>query len=108
MKFPAYLLIVFGLLLNAAAFADEDPALAKAKTIINGTCVSCHGIDGVSIAEQWPSLAGQKAAYLEKQLLTFRDRNGNRDYQVMMNMVGGLDDATIKALAKYYSSLPQP
>ena len=45
-------------------------------------CVACHGIDGNSINPEWPSLAGQHAQYIEKQLQSFQ--NGQRD-NILMN-----------------------
>ncbi|MCT8962818.1 cytochrome c [Pseudomonas veronii] len=106
MKSPACLFLVLALSLSGAAYAEQDAAWGKAKKIVNATCISCHGADGVSAAANWPHLAGQKAAYLEKQMIAFRD--GTRKNPVMMNMIGGLDDDTIKALARYYASQPQP
>jgi cytochrome c553 len=49
----------------------------------------------------WPSLAGQGAAYLEKQLRDFR--SGERKNDQMSPMAAGLSDQDIADLAAHYS-----
>lgn len=66
-----------------------------------GTCVACHGDNGVSTNAEWPSLAGQKKTYLVDQLTAFRD--GDRSNPLMAPMIANLSDADIQALAGYYS-----
>lgn len=67
-------------------------------------CASCHGPAGVSPMDMWPNLAGQKTAYLAKQIKDFRD--GVRKDSVMNSVAIGLSDADIDNLAAYYNSLP--
>lgn len=67
-------------------------------------CSSCHGAAGVSTMDMWPNLAGQKTAYLAKQIKAFRD--GVRKDSVMNSISIGLSDADIDNLAAYYNSLP--
>ena len=38
-----------------------------------GTCLACHGVNGNSTNPEWPTLAGQNAAYIERQLHLFHD-----------------------------------
>jgi cytochrome c553 len=74
-------------------------------------CAACHGGDGQSTAEIFPSLAGQQKDYLVTQVTAFRDRaRGDRDARAYMwGMATGLDDATIDQLATYYAALrPSP
>ena len=52
------------------AFAAGDAADGKAKA---ATCAGCHGAAGVSANPLWPNLAGQKDAYMVKQMKAFRD-----------------------------------
>ena len=94
----ATLLIVC--LTGTAAFAG-DMAAGKSKS---ATCSSCHGGNGISSMDLWPNLAGQKAAYLAKQLRAFRD--GTRNDAVMAGMAKALSDTDIEDLAAYYASLP--
>ena len=74
--------------------------VAKAKT---ATCVACHGANGISNNTLWPSLAGQKQLYLQKQLELYRD--GVRNDPLMSSMVKQLSDQEIKTLAEFYSGL---
>ena len=62
------LAIATTLLLAAPAFAG-DAAAGKAKAAM---CAACHGANGISIAPMYPNLAGQKEAYLVKQLKDFK------------------------------------
>lgn len=85
---------------SPAAFAAGDPKAGEAKST---ACHACHGSDGVSIAEVWPNLAGQKKGYLEKQIKAFRD--GTRKDPTMPIYVKGLTDQDIADIAAFYSSL---
>lgn len=93
----ARLLIAGTALAASAAFAAGDPAKAIGKL---GTCVACHGADGIGKAPQYPNLQGQKAAYLEKQLRAFR--SGARKDSNMNAMARPLSDADIANLAAYF------
>lgn len=93
-----FLLIMTGCFALQAAAADIQAGKQKA-----ATCNGCHGADGNSNNPQWPSLAGQQAAYLSKQLKAFRD--GSRKNPVMQGMAGKLTDADIDNLAAYFASL---
>ena len=77
-----------------------DVAAGKAKAAV---CGACHGPAGVSAVAIFPNLAGQKAAYLEKQLKAFRD--GSRKDPSMAGQSKTLTDADIANLAAYYASL---
>ncbi|GAB6070694.1 hypothetical protein JCM30760_17910 [Thiomicrorhabdus hydrogeniphila] len=86
-----------GLLLSANAQAADPAAPAKA-----AMCIGCHGDQGNSVVPNFPKLAGQHAAYLEKALKDFRD--GFRKDATMSTFAKGLSDSEIKELAGYYSS----
>ncbi len=101
MKKSAIVLLA-GVLLSAGMTvqAGGDAAAGKAKAV---TCAGCHGAKGVSSNPLWPNLAGQKDAYLVKQMKAFRD--GGRKEPMMAPMVKGLSDSDIENLAAYYSGL---
>jgi cytochrome c553 len=80
------------------AFAG-DAAAGKAKS---ATCAGCHGATGHSAVPTYPNLAGQKEAYLVKQLKAFKD--GSRKDPTMNAMAAPLSDADMENLAAYYSS----
>ena len=95
--------IILSLGLAAAAGmaqAGGDAAAGKAKA---GTCAGCHGAAGISANPVWPNLAGQKDAYLIKQMKDFK--NGTRKDPMMSPMAKPLSDADIANLAAYYSGL---
>ena len=70
-------------------------------------CVACHGVAGKGIAQAaFPSVAGQNADYLKKQLTLFRDGSrGNDNNKIMRNIAIKLSDSDIDDLVKYMSSL---
>jgi len=77
-------------------------------------CIACHGAAGQgNTALGAPALAGQGAAYLERQLKHFKTgiRGADpRDTQgaQMKAMASALDDAAIALIASYLSALPRP
>lgn len=83
------------------AQAAGDAAAGKAKS---ASCAGCHGADGNSVNPEWPSLAGQGAGYLVKQLHDFK--GGKRENATMAPMAAPLTDEDIQDLAAYYSSQP--
>lgn len=93
--FATILILIFALPAMAG-----DAAAGKAKSAI---CMACHGAAGISPNELWPNLAGQKEAYLAKQITAFRD--GTRVDLLMAPMVKPLSDTDIENLAAYFSSL---
>jgi cytochrome c553 len=86
--------------LAAAAQAAGDPA--KAQAIVAQVCAACHGVDGNSLLPANPSLAGQHADYLYKQLVEFK--SGARVNAIMTGMVANLSPDDMHNLAAYYSS----
>lgn len=68
-----------------------------------GTCVACHGQNGISLSPGWPSLAGQHEDYLEHSLNQYRD--GSRQDPVMSPLVADMSDETIAQLAAYFAAL---
>ncbi len=94
------LLAASALTVSATAMAGGDAAAGKAKA---ATCAGCHGAKGISLAPIYPNLAGQKEAYLVKQLKAFKD--GSRKDPTMNAMAKPLSDADMANVAAYFSSL---
>lgn len=92
-------LVLSGLVTFGAKAADVEAGKAK-----SAICAGCHGADGNSSNPAWPSLAGQHATYLYKQLVDFK--KGRRVNAQMTGMVAALTEADMKNLAAYYESLP--
>ncbi len=84
---------------SGSAFANGDAVAGQSRAAL---CGACHGATGVSPSDAWPSLAGQKSAYLVKQLKAFRD--GTRKDPMMEPMAKSLSDADIDNLAAYFST----
>lgn len=66
-------------------------------------CTMCHGVRGVTTADI-PSLAGEDAASVYKQLKDFQ--SGARASAVMRPLVMDLNDQDFRDLAAFYASLP--
>lgn len=88
--------------LPMAALAD-DPA-ARAEEIVQGKCFICHGAEGESSSPAFPRLAGQNAAYVQRQLSDYK--SGRRKSTTMQPMVEDLTEADFKALGAYFASRP--
>jgi cytochrome c553 len=65
------------------------------------TCSACHGATGISVSDEIPNLAGQKAAYLAGQLRAFKD--GTRQNDLMNAVAAQLQAEEIEALATFFS-----
>ncbi len=81
------------------AFA-ADAAAGKAKA---ATCAGCHGANGISTLPTYPNLAGQKDAYLLKQMKAFKD--GSRKDPTMNAMSAALSDADMANIAAFYAGM---
>jgi len=68
---------------------------------VRARCVSCHGMQGKTVNDQWPNISGQKMGYLQKQLKAFRD--GSRHSEVMAVIVKDFTDQQIEDVSEYYS-----
>jgi cytochrome c553 len=91
----------------------EDPELAQVGRFIflrgnpfSGVpaCSACHG-PGAQGSAALPRLAGQHAAYTERQLRQFNQRERTNDNTVMHNIASKLTELETKAVASYLSGL---
>jgi cytochrome c553 len=67
-------------------------------------CLACHGLDGNSVTEGIPSIAGQPKLFIETQLVLIREEL--RPAPQMLPIVKGMKDAEITRLAEHFSNLP--
>ncbi len=107
MKFSAALLCI-GFGLAGTAGAEEA---AAAGTAVTGTaeagaskaavCTACHGVNGNSVNPEWPSLAGQNAAYIREQLEMMKAKKRNNP--VMQAIVDPLSEQDFADLGAYFA-----
>lgn len=77
--------------------ADLDAGKNK-----SAVCQGCHGKNGQSQSAQFPSLAGQRALYIENQLKAFQ--SGRRINPLMQSMTANLSKQDIKNIAAFFAS----
>ncbi len=77
-----------------------DAAAGKAKA---ASCNGCHGANGISAVPTYPNLAGQKEAYLVKQMKAFKDKS--RKDPTMNAMAAPLSDADMENIAAFYAGM---
>ncbi|MGI9277917.1 MAG: c-type cytochrome [Endozoicomonas sp.] len=97
------LTLVVSLGVTGLAFAKGDATAGKAKV---ATCTACHGPTGVSMAPNYPHLAGQGERYLVKQMTEIQA--GNRSVPEMIPFVGKLTKQDIEDIAAFYASQSAP
>ncbi len=71
-------------------------------------CGLCHGLDGVSAMAKFPKLAGQHAAYIEKQFRDFHAGTRGNDGGQMQVITTEVDPETLGEIANYFARLPAP
>lgn len=97
-----------------AAADDLRPIYATALDVADGrrlaeaSCARCHGPDGISSTPGVPHLAGQRAAYLYRELRAYQ--SGARGDDNMNGMVKFLSSDALVQVSAFYASLdpPQP
>lgn len=85
---------------SASVLAAGDAAAGKTKSAM---CMGCHGVDGNSPSAAFPSIAGQHAGYLEKQLADFKAAT-HRNNPTMLGMVAALSTQDMADLAAFYAA----
>lgn len=106
MKKLALALSVVVAAISSPAIAEGNAEAGKTKIIV---CSACHGMDGNSLIDMYPKLAGQHATYLQKQLHDFRSaaQTGGKDGRVdpiMGGMSIALSDQDILDISTYFTS----
>lgn len=94
---------------SSAVLAQGDAEAGKAKSAV---CAACHGVDGNSALDMNPTIAGQHAGYLAKQLSEFKlasETGGSegRNNAIMNAQAAGLTEQDILDLAAYFASQEQ-
>jgi cytochrome c553 len=97
------MVFILALCTNLLAHAAANLLVGQEKSTV---CAACHGTKGVSINPQWPSLAGQHAGYLIKQLLDFK--RPTRPSAVMTPLVANLTEQDMQDIAAFYNNQTLP
>jgi cytochrome c553 len=95
MKLRLLIILAASLVTIGAGNADSG----KGKV---ATCVACHGQDGNSMVGLWPSLAGQNANYLVRQLQHIK--SGKRSIAVMAGLLDNFSKEDLDDIAAFYAS----
>ena len=101
MRASSLFVVAAGFLLCGAAQADG------AKLFQEKTCWSCHGKDGKkTILPAYPKIAGQNAAYAERQMLDIKSgTRANGNSAAMKAVMDLVTEDEIKELAAYIASM---
>ncbi|WED21166.1 cytochrome c [Vibrio sp. JC009] len=99
--------LALGALIGVTVFSGSalagDPAAGKSKSMI---CGACHGSNGVSSIDGYPSLKGQNEKYLVNALKAYKSKQRSGGQSALMQPQAAiLSDQDIENLAAYYSSL---
>lgn len=113
MKLVSSTMVLTLLALSNQIFAETAPETVKTKgdaakgqQIATQVCAGCHNADGNSVIPTNPSLAGQHAEYITKQLESFKSKDGKpaeRENPIMGAMVIPLSAEDMKNLGAYYA-----
>jgi cytochrome c553 len=76
--------------------------IGKAPEKVASLCVACHGLNGIGVTADYPTLAGQHEDYLAQALKEYR--KGDRKNAVMATFVTTLSDEDVKQIAEYYAA----
>ena len=92
------LLLAVGAAPMALAAGSAESGAPKATV-----CTACHGANGNSTNQQWPTLAGQNAAYIESQLQHFHDKTRVDPSGVMPPQAAALSKQDMEDIGAYFS-----
>ena len=77
--------------------------VADGKRLAEATCSNCHGAEGISAIAEVPNLAGQRSAYLYRELRAYK--SGARGNDAMNGTVKFLSNDAFVNVAAFYASL---
>ncbi|MGF1727494.1 c-type cytochrome [Photobacterium nomapromontoriensis] len=92
-------------LFSHVGIADEPTQfeIGKEKAKV---CMTCHGVDGISVIDPYPNLRGQRASYLVSALKDYKARDRTSGLAILMQQQADtLTEQDMKDIAHYYSML---
>ncbi|WP_354683291.1 c-type cytochrome [Cupriavidus necator] len=87
-----------------SASAASHDANGGAWPRVTDACIGCHGINGNSLHQGYPSLAGQPAPYVAAQLRKFA--SGERANPTMSPLAMTMSETEINHLAEHFARQP--
>jgi len=100
-------ILLSGLLLSASvpalAASSSEADLKRGEQLVNSRCMACHSPTMLKQMKTYPSLYGQKPAYLFKQLTDFKE--GRRTSTTMQAIIQGMTEQDFRDAAAYWGSL---
>jgi cytochrome c553 len=95
---------------SQVAWTADELNFVKAGNPLKGkelaqACSGCHGSSGISSLAGTPSLAGQSANYVFKQLQDYAA--GDRQHEIMSSLANTLSKQDIADLSSWFASLQQ-
>jgi len=93
----------------AAHYASLPFKVIPATTInengrnVRAACISCHGMNGNTVNDTWPNLAGQNQGYLLQQLKNFSA--GDRESVIMNVIASELNEQQMTDVAEYFEQI---
>ncbi|MFQ6004903.1 MAG: c-type cytochrome [Woeseia sp.] len=93
--------LLFSLQVSADGLVAGSFEAGKTKAV---RCGACHGPDGNSVNPEWPSIAGQHAPYIVRQLKAFQ--NGERTNILMSSQAMTLTEQDMKDVAVFFAAQP--
>jgi cytochrome c553 len=88
-----------------ARVAAGDSAAGK-KVAKEVRCKRCHNVDGVSDDPEIPTIAGQRATYLYKQLMDYK--TGARESEEMRKVARKMDEQQMIDVSAWFSEQERP
>jgi cytochrome c553 len=89
-----------------AALFPSAAEIERGRGVAASSCAGCHGLDGFSVDENLPHLAGQRTIYLYRDLLAYKQ--GTRTDDSMRHAVEFLSDEALLNVSAYYADLVLP
>jgi len=81
-------------------------SIEAGRAVVDEVCAACHGLTGVSVSDAIPHLAGQRASYIESQLLALQA--GTRKNGIMSPIAAQLSRRQIADIAAYFAAQNGP
>lgn len=92
---------------KSVALAKAAESVFRGGNKVSGVpaCMGCHGPSGHGVPPQFPRLAGQSSAYIQKQLTDFKSGAREDNLKIMSDIAFRLTKKEIRGLSAYVEGL---